>query len=90
MSCQLCGRDAATTEHHLVPKERKKKEKFGSTTNLCDDCHRMLHATFDNKRLARTYNTIEAIRQAPELQAFLKWIKKQPSCTYFGSKTRIR
>lgn len=87
MVCELCKREASTTEHHLVPREKKKKvEEFGATANLCKDCHRKIHATFDNKKLARELNTIEALRNAPELQGYFKWIKKQPGCTYFGSK----
>jgi len=89
-SCALCGRLAKTTEHHLVPRSRKKRNRdiFGPTAELCRDCHRMLHATFDNARLARDFRTIESLRAAPELAAYLTWIRKRPGSTYYGSRTR--
>jgi hypothetical protein len=37
-------------------------------------CHRMIHRLFDEKRLARDLNTAEALRTAPEMQGFLRWI----------------
>lgn len=87
--CELCEREAELTEHHLIPRSRKKQEKenFGPTAQLCNDCHRMIHATFDEKKLGRELNTIAALSVAEELQKYLKWIRKQPACTYFGSKT---
>ena len=48
----------------------------------------MLHATYDNARLARDFRTIALLREAPELQAYLAWIRKRPAATYFGSRTR--
>lgn len=87
--CELCGRTIKTTEHHLVPKERKKHEDgFGAIAQLCRDCHRKLHATWDNKVLAKDYNTIDKLKAASELQSYLKWIRKQPSTVYFGSKKK--
>lgn len=87
MSCELCERDAKLTEHHLIPRARKKqeKEKFGPTAQLCHDCHRMIHATYDEKRLGRELNNIPALQAADELQKYLKWIRKQPGDTYFGA-----
>ena len=45
---------------------------------LCPQCHGMVHATYTNATLARVYPTIEQLRQAPELEAFLRWVRKQP------------
>lgn len=88
--CALCGRRSKTTEHHLVPRSRKKRHRdlFGPTADLCRDCHRMLHATYDNAKLAREFRTIELLREAPELQAYLAWIRKRPGTVYFGSRER--
>jgi 5-methylcytosine-specific restriction protein A len=87
MTCELCGRPTKTTDHHLVPRSRKKKERvdFGPTADLCGDCHRKVHATWDNKTLAREYFTIEKLQAAPELQSFIKWVRKQSPSRYFGS-----
>jgi len=86
--CELCGREARTTEHHLVPRSRRKHERdeFGPTAELCRDCHRKIHATWDNKTLARDRSTAEKLRAAPELQSYLKWIRKRPASAYFGSR----
>jgi hypothetical protein len=89
--CQLCNREIVTTKHHLIPRSRKRREReaFGPTANLCADCHRKCHATWDNATLARDYNTIQKIKVAPELQSYIKWIRKQAPTVYFGSKERV-
>jgi 5-methylcytosine-specific restriction enzyme A len=38
----------------------------------------MVHATYTNATLAALYPTIDQLRHAPELAAFLKWVRKQP------------
>jgi hypothetical protein len=48
----------------------------------------MIHATFDNKRLAREYPDVASLRGAPELQRYLRWIRKRPAVTYYGSRNR--
>lgn len=85
--CELCTReDVKITEHHLIPRSRKNHEEdFGPVADFCGDCHRKVHATWDNKILAKDYYTVELLRVAPELQSYLKWIKKQSSTAYFGS-----
>lgn len=76
--CALCLREVPAeliTLHHLTPKQK------GGTADdrvpLCRPCHKQLHATFGNAELAKVYATIEALRAAPQLQAYLKWIRKQ-------------
>jgi hypothetical protein len=77
--CALCGRlfaDKLLTKHHCLP-----REKGGTSEHvemICSQCHGMVHATYTNVTLARVYPTIEALRKAPELAAFLKWVRKQP------------
>lgn len=89
--CELCKRSTETTRHHLVPRSRKRRERenFGPIADLCPDCHRKCHATWDNATLARDYSTIAKLLAAPELQSYLKWIRKQASTVYFGSKERL-
>src|SRR5436190_11941645 len=76
--CELCRREVPAeliTLHHLHPKSR------GGTAQqriaLCKPCHKQLHAVFSNVELEKLYPTIEALRAAPQLQPFLKWIRKQ-------------
>ena len=75
--CGLCGRGFTRdhlTRHHYVPKSR------GGTAAdvdlICSQCHGMVHATFTNRTLEALYPTIEELRLAPELAAFIKWVRK--------------
>ena len=40
-------------------------------------CHRQLHVLFSNRDLKTRYASIEELRAAPEMQAFLRWVRKQ-------------
>jgi hypothetical protein len=78
LACELCGREVPRrliTLHHLKP--RQKGGKAEHRTPLCKPCHKQLHATYSNTQLAQLYDNLPALRQAPELQPFLKWIRKQ-------------
>ena len=89
--CELCGRpfpDDRLTKHHCKPKSK------GGTADdvelICSQCHGMIHATFTNATLAALYPTIEQLRVAPELAAFLKWVRKQPPTRKKRNKSRRR
>ncbi len=78
--CQLCGRGftpPTLTKHHCKPRAK------GGTTDdvelVCGQCHTMVHATFTNETLAALYPTIQQLRTAPELAAYIKWVRKQPA-----------
>jgi len=86
--CELCGRDvpqSLITLHHLTPREKGGKAEH--RTPLCKPCHKQLHATFGNTDLARTYASIPALLEAPQLQPFLKWIRKQKPARNFRTIT---
>lgn len=72
MGCELCGREVETTTHHLIPKNRKESP----TVQLCQPCHKQVHATFTNHELRQGYDTIEALREADRLQSFVEWVSK--------------
>ena len=79
-TCGLCQRFFPVrdlTKHHCRPRAR------GGTSEdvalLCRQCHGMVHATFTNATLAVMYPTIAKLREAPELEGFLKWVRKQPA-----------
>ena len=72
MGCELCGREIETTTHHLIPKNRKESP----TVQLCQPCHKQVHATFTHHELKQEYNTIEALREADRLESFVRWIRK--------------
>jgi hypothetical protein len=89
--CSLCGRPferRRLTKHHCRP-----KQKGGGPDDvalLCPQCHGMVHATFTNATLARLYATIEELRKAPELQPFLRWVRKQPPSRRKRNRARKR
>jgi hypothetical protein len=80
MQCELCDRQMeALTAHHLIPKQntKRKNEDPSPTIDICSACHRQIHSLFDNKHLAQELNTLEKLKNDPDLQKFLSWIKKQ-------------
>ena len=74
-TCALCEREVArVSKHHLTPKSEGGTE----TTDLCSACHKTLHKFFTNRTLAKELNTIDALRQNPEVRRYLSWVCKQP------------
>ena len=85
--CELCQREVDRyTVHHLVPKA--KGGRFGPTANLCPTCHRQLHALFTEATLAEELNSITLLRANPQVNGYLKWVRKQKSAGGFGFKVR--
>jgi 5-methylcytosine-specific restriction endonuclease McrA len=74
----MCGRvvpGRLLTLHHTVPRERGGRAEH--RVAMCRPCHKQVHALFTNKQLERELETVEKLRAAPELHAFLEWIRKQ-------------
>lgn len=85
--CPLCGRaipqGAPQSLHHLTPK--LKGGKGGPVVLLHHLCHKEIHATLTEAELARSFNTVEALRQHPRLARFIDWVAKRPPG--FSSRT---
>ncbi|HIK45245.1 MAG TPA: HNH endonuclease [Leptolyngbyaceae cyanobacterium M65_K2018_010] len=80
MPCQLCDRPVADlTDHHLVPRQysKRRRQDPGPTIQLCPPCHKQIHTLFDNATLARELNTLEKLQCHPQIQAFVRWVRKQ-------------
>jgi hypothetical protein len=74
-ACALCEREVThISKHHLTPKSEGGTE----TVDLCSACHKTLHKFFTNRTLAKELNTIDALRQNPEVRRYLAWVRKQP------------
>jgi hypothetical protein len=84
--CPLCRRplDGKVTRHHLYPQKygRKKGHKLHASAfpvvSLHKICHRMIHALFSERYLAKNLNTIEALRAHPAMQSFLEFLEDKP------------
>ncbi|HEX8183860.1 MAG TPA: hypothetical protein VF747_03890 [Blastocatellia bacterium] len=86
-ACALCEREVArTSKHHLTPKSEGGTE----TVDLCVACHKTLHKFFTNRTLAKELNTIDALRQTPEVQRYLAWVRKQRDHTIKVHASRRR
>lgn len=80
LPCRLCGRSfprSGLTKHHALPKSKGGTHE--DVELICGQCHSMVHATFTNDTLAKVYPTVAELRKAPELAAFIKWVRKQPA-----------
>jgi hypothetical protein len=78
--CPLCERPipagAPASVHHLVPK--LKGGRRGPTVLLHQICHTAIHAALSEAELARSYATIEALRNHPRLGRFVAWVRRRP------------
>lgn len=78
--CPLCGRpippDVPQSLHHLVPRARG--GRGGPVVRLHHICHKEIHAALDERSLARSYCTVEALRGHPRLAGFIEWVRKRP------------
>lgn len=87
--CGLCGRPfepGRLTKHHCKPRSE------GGTVEdielICPACHNMIHATYTNETLAALYPTLDRLRRAPELQGYVKWVRKQPPTRRTRNRSR--
>src|SRR3712207_9128982 len=76
--CPICGRPLvdgpSVNRHHLVPRAEGGRE----TVRLHRICHRKLHSLWTERELARAFAGFEAIRAHPEMQAFIRWVRRKP------------
>ena len=65
---------ATVDEHHFVPKSQGGREK----TALHRICHRKIHSLFTERELAQHYRTPEALLAHPDIETFVRWVRKRP------------
>ena len=87
-NCALCGRPLGKTtqKHHLVPKSQGGTE----TIPLHAICHRKIHALFNEKELARSFCTIEALLANEEIQTFVNWVANKHPDFYRRTSSKKR
>lgn len=88
-ACELCGRAAPLTKHHLIPRSlhgkaryRRRFERAERLTAIlwvCHPCHRHLHAVLSERELADHYRSREALLGHPEIRAFVDWLATKPA-----------
>jgi len=79
--CPICERVIPKPQmdaHHLIPKSKGGK----STEYLHRICHRQIHALFNETELARKLNTAESLKEHPDMQRFIAWVKTKPDSFY--------
>eukprot|EP00696_Hemimastix_kukwesjijk_P010758 gnl/Hemi2/23541_TR7896_c0_g3_i1.p1 gnl/Hemi2/23541_TR7896_c0_g3~~gnl/Hemi2/23541_TR7896_c0_g3_i1.p1 ORF type:complete len:227 (+),score=85.32 gnl/Hemi2/23541_TR7896_c0_g3_i1:71-682(+) len=92
-SCKLCGSTTRITIHHLIPKlilKRLKKTQRANTkvdvslylVDVCRPCHNELHRLWGHGELASSYQTVDMILEAPEIQPYLLWKRKKERTLY--------
>ena len=76
--CPLCGRPMidgpSVDRHHWVPRS----ERGEDWSYLHRICHKKLHSLFSAEALARDYSPPAALLAHPDIQSFVKWVRKQP------------
>lgn len=70
--CWLCGRPLGrrVERHHPLPRSRGGRE----TVPVHPICHRAIHASFTNARLALVGATAADLAQDPAMARFLRWV----------------
>ncbi len=89
-ACELCDREMADlTKHHLIPRTTHKNKRVRKAFSkeqciteiawLCRPCHKSIHRILSEKSMAYDYHTLAALRQHPDVQAFVQWIHSKPA-----------
>ena len=88
-ACELCLRsDVPLTEHHLIPRAVHRKKAFRRKYDIedmrtrklmvCRKCHRGIHRLIPDERiLARSFNTKEALLAHAGIRRHIAWVAKQ-------------
>jgi hypothetical protein len=85
--CELCGCDAASSFHHLIPrtlhknkwfKKRYTRKQLQSGIDVCGDCQRAIHDLIpDEKEMGRYYGTMEELLSHPQVARYVGWKRKR-------------
>lgn len=84
--CCLCKRETDLTFHHLIPRKVHRRAYFkknfsklelNTGIDVCRQCHRGIHKTYNEMELAKQFNSIDKIMIDPVLSKHVSWVAKQ-------------
>lgn len=85
--CELCKRIKELTFHHYIPKSlhsnkffiklytKKFMRKYG--ISVCSECHKTIHSFWNEKELAKFFNSKEKLLKNDKFLKYINWVKKQ-------------
>jgi hypothetical protein len=90
--CPLCDRPmppgARASRHHLTPKLKGGTHK--GTVRLHQICHSAIHARYREAEIARRLSDVASLRDDPELQRFVAWVRTRPDDFYAPTRRARR
>ena len=84
--CCLCKRETDLTFHHLIPrkvhrrayfKKHFTKQELNVGIDVCRQCHRVIHKSFSEMELAKSFNSMDKLITEPLLANQFEWLSKQ-------------
>lgn len=79
-SC-LCPALPATPARELHQRYKGRKgmsaQQLAAGVWICRPCHSAVHRAEDNRALAESYNTLEALKAHPQVARFAEWARGQ-------------
>jgi len=86
--CCLCQRQTPLTFHHLVPRKVHRRTFFRKHFSrqelsigiyICRKCHSGIHKLFDEMKLAKELNSLDKLRENPDVARHVAWVARQKS-----------
>lgn len=77
--CPICEKHLYLTKHHLIPRTTHTSKWFKNHCSkedktryfyICFECHSGIHDLFDEKELARQYNTEELLMATEQMKNY--------------------
>ena len=84
--CELCGREAHLTFHHLIPRKVHRRQRFKKQYTkaqlaegiyICQLCHRGIHRFYDEMTLALRFNAKDKLLEDESVNKHVNWVRKQ-------------
>ena len=88
-ACELCGSTKdGLNFHHLIPRTlhgnkwfEKRYDKLFMANHgiwICKKfCHKQIHEFISEKEMGMSYNTLELLREHPEVKKYIEWRSKR-------------